>query len=42
MSDDSELANVDEADLAIYRSQLEQELAAEDPIFTLQSRTEAG
>src|SRR5437762_4472302 len=30
-SDDSELENVDEADLAIYRSQLEQELAAEDP-----------
>src|SRR5437588_3264434 len=42
ISDDSELANVDEADLAIYRSQLEQELAAEDPIFTSQSRTEAG
>jgi cytochrome c-type biogenesis protein CcmH len=39
--DDAELAGVDEADLAIYRAQLEQELAAEDPIFARQSRTEA-
>ena len=30
---DTELANIDDADLATYRTQLEQELAAEDPIF---------
>jgi cytochrome c-type biogenesis protein CcmH len=39
---DAELENVDEVELAYYRAQLEQELAAEDPIFTSQSRTEAG
>ncbi len=39
---DPELANVDEVDLAFYRVQLEQELAADDPIFTTQNRTEAG
>jgi hypothetical protein len=38
---DAELASVDEVDLAFYRAQLEQELAADDPIFTSQSRTEA-
>lgn len=38
---DAEPANIDEADLAFYRTQLEQELAADDPIFTPQSRTEA-
>ena len=37
-----ELASVDEGDLAFYRAQLEQELAADDPIFTPQNRTEAG
>ena len=31
--DESELANIDETDLESYRKQLEQELAAEDPIF---------
>jgi cytochrome c-type biogenesis protein CcmH len=30
---EAELANIDEADLEHYRKQLEQELAAEDPIF---------
>src|SRR5947208_17169897 len=40
-TEDGELANVDEAELAIYRAQLEQELAAEDAIFLRQSRTEA-
>ncbi len=39
---DAELASVDEVDLAFYRVQLEQELAADDPIFTSQNRTEAG
>jgi len=39
---DPELASVDEVDLAFYRAQLEQELAADDPIFTTQNRTEAG
>src|SRR6266704_4799894 len=39
---DPELASVDEVDLAFYRVQLEQELAADDPIFTPQNRTEAG
>ena len=39
---DAELASVDEVDLAFYRAQLEQELAADDPIFTSPSRTEAG
>jgi len=39
---DPELASVDEVDLAFYRAQLEQELAADDPIFTSQNRTEAG
>src|ERR1700694_85823 len=39
---DPELASVDEVDLAFYRAQLEQELAADDPIFTPQNRTEAG
>ena len=38
---DAAPANIDEADLAFYRTQLEQELAADDPIFTPQSRTEA-
>src|SRR6266851_4536253 len=38
---DPELASVDEVDLAFYRAQLEQELAAGDPIFTPQNRTEA-
>ena len=37
-----ELASVDDVDLAFYRAQLEQELAADDPIFTPQNRTEAG
>src|SRR5216684_3166304 len=37
---DPELASVDEVDLAFYRVQLEQELAADDPIFTPQNRTE--
>ena len=37
-----ELASVDEVDLAFYRAQLEQELAADDPIFAPQNRTEAG
>src|SRR5205823_3839947 len=36
---DTELSGVDEVDLAFYRAQLEQELAADDPIFTSQSRT---
>ena len=40
-ADDVELAGADEVELAIYRSQLERELAAEDPIFARQSRTEA-
>lgn len=31
---DTELANIDKADLEHYREQLEQELAAEDPIFS--------
>jgi cytochrome c-type biogenesis protein CcmH len=31
--DEAELANIDEAELENYREQLEQELAAEDPIF---------
>jgi cytochrome c-type biogenesis protein CcmH len=39
---DPELASVDEFDLAFYRAQLEQELAADDPIFAPQNRTEAG
>ena len=39
---DPELASVDEVDLAFYRAQLEQELAADYPIFTPQNRTEAG
>lgn len=39
--DDVELANVDEADLAPYRAQLERELAADDPIFARQKRMEA-
>jgi cytochrome c-type biogenesis protein CcmH len=39
--DDVELANVDDADLAPYRAQLERELAADDPIFARQSRMEA-
>ncbi|MFL5590049.1 MAG: cytochrome c-type biogenesis protein CcmH [Ktedonobacteraceae bacterium] len=39
---DPELASVDEVDLAFYRAQLEQELAADDPIFAPQNRTEAG
>ena len=39
---DTELSDVDEVDLALYRAQLEQELAADDPIFRSQSRTEAG
>src|SRR2546421_11262122 len=39
---DPELAGVDEVDLAFFRAQLEQELAADDPIFISQSRTEAG
>jgi cytochrome c-type biogenesis protein CcmH len=39
---DPELASVDEVDLAFYRAQLEQELAADDPIFTPQNRMEAG
>jgi cytochrome c-type biogenesis protein CcmH len=30
---EAELANIDQADLEHYRKQLEQELAAEDPIF---------
>lgn len=38
---DAELAGVDEADLAMYRAQLEQELAAEDPIFAWPRKTEA-
>ena len=37
-----EPASVDEVDLAFYRAQLEQELAADDPIFAPQNRTEAG
>ena len=37
---DAELADVEETDLAHYREQLEQELAAEDPIFAPR-RTEA-
>src|SRR5437588_8575250 len=41
-TNDAELANVDEADLAFYRAKLEQELAADDPIFAPQNRTEAG
>ena|SRR5437588_2161806 len=42
-TEDAELANVDEAELAVYRTQLERELAAEDAIFVQQrqSRTEA-
>ena len=39
---DPELTSVDEVDLAFYRAQLEQELAADDPIFAPQNRTEAG
>ena len=39
---EAELAKVDEADLAFYRAQLEQELAADDPIFAPQNRMEAG
>jgi len=39
---DPEPASVDEVDLAFYRAQLEQELAADDPIFAPQNRTEAG
>jgi cytochrome c-type biogenesis protein CcmH len=38
--DDPELANVDEAELKRYRTQLERELAADDPLFAPQ-RTEA-
>jgi cytochrome c-type biogenesis protein CcmH len=41
-ADDAELASVGEADLAVYRAQLERELAAEDPIFARQKRTEIG
>ena len=41
-ADDPEPASVDEVDLAFYRAQLEQELAADDPIFAPQNRTEAG
>jgi cytochrome c-type biogenesis protein CcmH len=37
---EADLANIDEADLEYYREQLEQELAAEDPIFA-PHRTEA-
>ena len=40
-SNDAELANMDEADLADYRVLLEQELAAEDPIFARHSGMEA-
>ncbi len=32
-SDEAELENVDEAELAAYREQLESELASEDPLF---------
>jgi cytochrome c-type biogenesis protein CcmH len=39
---DPEPSSVDEVDLAFYRAQLEQELAADDPIFAPQNRTEAG
>ncbi len=40
--DDAELAHIDAADLERYRSQIEEELAASDPIFAHQSqRTEA-
>lgn len=38
---DTDLANIDEADLQRYAAQLERDLAADDPIFT-QHRTEAG
>jgi cytochrome c-type biogenesis protein CcmH len=38
--DEVELANIDEAGLEYYREQLEQELAADDPIFA-PHRTEA-
>lgn len=41
MEGEAELANIDEADLEDYRKQLEQELAAEDPIFAPRT-TEAG
>lgn len=37
---ETDLAEEDEADLAIYRAQLEQELAAEDPLFARQGRME--
>jgi cytochrome c-type biogenesis protein CcmH len=37
----TEVANIDEADMQRYAAQLEHELAADDPIFTL-DRTEAG
>jgi cytochrome c-type biogenesis protein CcmH len=40
--DDAELAHIDAADLERYRSQIEEELAASDPIFAHKSqRTEA-
>ncbi len=40
--DDAELADIDAAELERYRAQIEDELAASDPIFTYQGqRTEA-
>ena len=38
----SDLANLDEADLKRYRQQLEQELAADDPLFARTRIEEAG
>ncbi len=40
-SHDAELTNIDEADLAGLRALLEQELAADDPIFARHTGTEA-
>ncbi len=40
--EDSDLINVDEADLERYRQQLEQELADDDPLFARSSIEEAG
>ena len=38
-TEEQELSDIDEAELERYRAQLEQELAADDPIFR-QPRTE--
>ncbi len=40
-AEDAELAHVDEAELSLYRAELERELSDDDPIFTRRSGMEA-